>query len=270
MVADPPLSLLSLALADLWALERSTTGVTHPAYRLVWPHLVLLGATGQDLSRTAQVLSACVLQPAFQFTDRRRLAPAHQARDAAAQATPDPVAIVARYTRAYQDLAWTLQEADAIPADLLGAWDEVAHAYEPGEDLSPEGRDAAGLPWMPALGSLSPQLPLIDGYRRLGETPLQLPAAGPRGGWYAPGALAQLLLLALAGEAGVRSLVLHWGVLAAETGHPVAEVQAAVARLGETGWIVRDRWDDHDGDAPRVMHIAPDRRALVFRGIGAR
>ena len=90
---------------------------------------------------------------------------------------------------------------------------------------------------MPALGGHHPALPLHDGCTRLG-------AAG------AAGYASQLVLLAVAGEAGYQRLLTDPGALVAHTG-PNREVVALVALdLEAEGWIARGVWGATDADFP--------------------
>ena len=123
--------------------------------------------------------------------------------------------------------------------DLTHAWERVVLDAEPSH-------------WMPRLAGLNPALPLSPDYARIGRAP--------------SGAVAQMLLLLIAGEVGFRTIIMDWATAAVRMHVPLSELHAAAALLSEHGWIERE-WisQEPSGEERGVTLLARIARSALVR-----
>jgi|GEM_PF-6551020 len=227
------LSPLAACLAQRWAEDRTASAVL----RLALPHLVLLAG---DAARRPRDAGLALVDAVRELVGRA--------------ARADVAAITAHGVAHGHALVAAMDMARAPMVDLLGAWDEAAAAFDYGTKPTPDGRDGAGHPWMPTLSGLHPHLPVDEAYVRLGGEP--------------GGLAAQLVLLAVAGEAGYQRLVVTTALLASHLPLPDATVDTAIDTLVSARWLASEALPAGAGEPTTVLWVPDVMGTRVFRSAG--
>jgi len=106
---------------------------------------------------------------------------------------------------------------------------------------------------MPSLSGIHSYVPFDEPYVRLGEEP-----GSPE---------AQLVLLAVAGEAGYQRLAVTTALLASHLALPETTVDTAIDTLISAQWFAAEALGDGGRDRTTVVAVASPATARVFRPV---